>query len=578
LARALDRTSDPERWAIHRALAAIGPEEEVAAALAESAVLARARGGYTAETALLSRSAELSPVTRDRSRRLLGAAQAANYAGNAIHAHALLEAARQGELDEFDRARAQLLDGIISVPLGRGRSAPALLLAAAKSFAPLDPELSRRALLSSFNVLLAVFQSAEGTTGAELAKVALSALDGGGGEPALDSLLRGLASAFVCDYAEAASALRRALATLDQMSAEEITEWYYLGPFIANELWDPDAYRLVLESLENAARQQGAILALQPALLSLAAEAVREGRFSAARTRYAEVLDITEAVGGFTYIYSLLDVELVAWEGEEEAARAKIHKLIEIATALGSGAGILTAHYAMAILELGLSRYLEALTSAQALEAGGVSFWSHFVLPQVVEAAMRCSDMKTAAGALEQVEERALVVQTPSALGLMWRCRALVWDNDQTGSSFSDAIEWLEKSPWRTELARTHLLYGEWLRRKKRRTEARVELRKAHDMFESMGAKAFAQRARLELEATGERARTRRVESASDLTVRELQIARLAADGLTNGEIASQLFISPHTVEYHLRKVFQKLGVRSRFHLAKALSIGAGID
>jgi DNA-binding CsgD family transcriptional regulator len=305
---------------------------------------------------------------------------------------------------------------------------------------------------------------------------------------------------------------------------------------------------------------------------------VREGRFSAARTRYAEVLDITEAVGGFTYIYSLLDVELVAWEGEEEAARAKIHKLIEIATALGSGAGILTAHYAMAILELGLSRYLEALTSAQALEAGGVSFWSHFVLPQVVEAAMRCSDMKTAAGALEQVEERALVVQTPSALGLMWRCRALVWDNDQTGSSFSDAIEWLEKSPWRTELARTHLLYGEWLRRKKRRTEARVELRKAHDMFESMGAKAFAQRARLELEATGERARTRRVESASDLTVRELQIARLAADGLTNGEIASQLFISPHTVEYHLRKVFQKLGVRSRFHLAKALSIGAGID
>jgi len=186
---------------------------------------------------------------------------------------------------------------------------------------------------------------------------------------------------------------------------------------------------------------------------------------------------------------------------------------------------------------------------------------------------MRCADIETATGALEQIEERAGVVQTPSALGLMWRCRALVRDDDQTESSFSSSIECLGMSPWRSELARTHLLYGEWLRRKKRRMDARVELRKAYDMFDLMGARAFAERARVELAATGERARTRRVESASNLTVRELQITRLAADGLTNGEIASQLFISPHTVEYHLRKVFQKLGVRSRVQLAKALPV-----
>ena len=296
---------------MHRAIAALGPEEEVAAALEESAILARARGGFTAETALLSRSAQMSPGSRDRSRRLLGAAHAAHFAGNSVHAKALLEAARHGELDEFDRARAQLLDGMTSVPLGQGRRAPELLLEAAESLAPLDPELSRRALLTSFSALLSVLQCTEGTTGGEIGKVALNALEGGSGESTVDSLLGGLASAVVCD--------------------------------------------------------------------------------------------------------------------------------------------------------------------------------------------------------------------------------------------------------------------GEWLRRKKRRSDARVELRKAHDMFEPMGARAFAERARLELEATGERARTRHVESTSDLTVRELQIARLAADGLTSREIASQLFISPHTVEYHLSNVFQKLGIRSRIHLAKAI-------
>ncbi len=571
LATALDEGADPERWAMHRALAAIGPDEEVAAALEESAVLARARGGYTAETALLSRSAELSPAARDRSRRLLGAAYAANLAGSSARAQALLESARQGELDEFERARAQLLDGMIRGPMGQGWRAPALLLEAAKSLAPLSPELSRRALLASFNALMSVYQCAEGTTGDEIARVALTALERAGREPTVDSLLRGVASSFVCDSAEAAKALRRALATFEGMSAEEITEWYYVGPFIATELWDPDAYRFVAESLETAARQQGSLLALQRALLNSSAAEVREGRLSAARTRFTELVDITEAVGGFSSFFALLDVELLAWEGEEVAARTRINDLIESATTFGSGAGILSGYYAMAILELGLGRYPEALTSAQALEDGRQPFYSPFALPLIVEAAMRCAEVKTATEALEQIEERAQAVKTPHALGLMWRCRALVWDDDRTESSFNRAIECFGNSPWCTELARTHLLYGEWLRRKRRRADAREELRKAHDLFESFGAKAFAERAQAELAATGERARTRRVESASNLTVRELQIAQLAADGLTSREIASQLFISPHTVEYHLKKVFQKLGVRSRIQLVKVI-------
>jgi DNA-binding CsgD family transcriptional regulator len=571
LASALDRSIDPERWALHRALAAIGPDEEAAAALEESAVLARARGGYTAESELLSRAAELTPVSHDRSRRLLGAAYAANLSGDSPRAQQLLDEARKEKLDELDQARAQLLDGMVSVPIGRGSRAPALLLEAAKSFAPLNPELSRRALLASFSALLSASQCAEGTTGGEIGEVALAALSDVEEDSTIDSLLRGVASSFVSDYPEATSALRRSLATLRQMSAAEITEWFYLGPFMANVLWDPDSYRFVAELLETAARQQGAILVVQFALMASAAEDVREGRFSAARIRYAELLEITEAVGGPTSFFSLLDVELAAWEGEEEATRSKIHDLIQAATAFGSGTPILNGHYAMAILELGLGQYERALTAAQALEEARMPAWSPFALPLIVEAAMRCTDVEAAQDALIQITERAQAVQTPFALGLMWRCRALVKDDDQTESAFASAIECFEKSPWKTELARTHLLLGEWLRRKKRRTEARDQLRTAYDFFAAIGARAFAERTRFELEATGERARSRRIETTTDLTVRELQIARLAANGLTSREIASQLFISPNTVEYHLKKVFQKLGVRSRIQLAKAI-------
>jgi DNA-binding CsgD family transcriptional regulator len=572
LASAVGR-ADSERWTTHRALAALGPDDELAQALEESAVLARARGGYTAETVLLSRSAELSPGSRDRSRRFLAAAQAANLAGNPAQARALLETAGRMGLDESDRARAQLLDGLLSVSLGNGSRAPALLLEAAKSLSPLELQLSRRALLASLSALQAASHCAEGATGVQIGEMALASLEHGAGDPTIDSLLRGVASVYARDYQTAVTALRSALVTFQQMPAESIAEWRDIGPFITNALWDPDARKVVTALLDTAAREHGSILALQPTLLASAAERLREGRFSEARALHSELLEITKAVGGLTFFYALLDAELVAWEGEGDVARTKINQLIETATALGSGGSVLHGFYSMSILELGLCRYSEALTAARTLEDAGMPAWSSFWLPQVVEAGMRCAEIKIATEALEQIEEQAHIVQTPYALGMMWRCRALVWENDQGETSFNKALEHIGKSPWRTEVARTHLLFGEWLRREKRRADARVELRTAHEMFQTMGAGAFAERARLELEATGERARPRSVQSPTELTVRELQIARLAGDGLTSREIASQLFISPHTVEYHLTKVFQKLGVRSRRYLAKALPV-----
>jgi DNA-binding CsgD family transcriptional regulator len=578
LAAALDRATDRERWAMHTALGAVSPEEEVAAALEESATEARSRGGYTAETALLTRAADLSPAARDRSRRLLAAAHAAYLAGNAAHAFALLQTVRSGDLDDLDQARAQTLEGSVRVMLGEGWRTPALLLNAALSLAPLDAELSREVLLASLSAVLSVRQCAEGTTGREIGEAALKALGEGPEKSRVDSLLRGVASAFVCDYREAAPVLRRTLSTFEQMSPTEITEWNLVGTVLADELWDPDAYRVVVDRLETAARGQGAILALQPALLARGSEEVREGRFSVARGRYIELLEITEAVGGFTAFYALLDVELAAWEGHEEFARAKIAALIEGSTAAGTGSCILLGYMALAILELSLGRYPEALIAARALEEAREPSWSNFALPLIVEAAVRCGDTEAATKAMSQVVARAQAAQTPHALGLMWRCQALVSDHERTRAAFERAVDSFRRSPWRTELARTHLLYGEWLRRQKQRTEAREQLRTAYEMFESMGARAFAERARVELQATGEKARRRRVDAAADLTGRELQIARLAADRLTSREISSQLFISPHTVEYHLKKIFQKLGVSSRRDLAAALPTGARID
>lgn len=578
LASVLDEVNDRDRWSMHRALAAIGADEDIAAALEESAVQARGRGGHTAETSLLTRAADLTPGTRDRSRRLLAAAHAAYLAGNAAHAQALLQAARQGTLDEFDHARAQMLDGMVRLPLGEGSHSSALLLEAAQSLAPLNPEESRRVLLAAFSALLSAYHCADGTTGQQIGEVALSALEQVREDSVVDSLLRGVASAFVCDYPEAVRALRLALVTFERMSADEINEWYYVGTFVANELWDPDAYRSIVDQLETAARDRGAILALQPALLALAAKECREGRFSAARARYAECLEITEAVGGFTAFYGLLDVELDAWASHEDAARAKIDELLEAAAAFGTGACIQLGYLALATLELGLGRYQEALAAAQTLEAARAPSWTCFALPLIVEASMRCGDAQTAAKALEEVVERAQIVRTPYALGLMFRCQALVWDDERTSSAFDSAVDSFERSPWRTELARTHLLYGEWLRRMKRRNDARAQLRTAYEMLESMGASVYAERARVELAATGERTRKRSVDAAADLTVRELQIARLAANRLTSHEIASQLFISPHTVEHHLKRVFQKLGVSSRRDLAGALPLGAATD
>jgi len=571
LAAVMDVERDPDRRALHMALGAVGPDEELAAALEQSAAQARSRGGYIAESSFLVRAAELSPDVHRRATRLLTAAHAAFLAGNAGYAESLLHQARPHLVDPVEKAQAQRLDGDLRGALGEAQLGASLLIGAARAFEPLDRVLSHHALLESFLTFGSSLHLTEGTTGVEIAQTALESLGAQSTPPtAADILLLGVAMRYAGSYAGAVPAMREALLTYAAMSPEQITRWTQLGTALADDLWDEAMLRDIVDRLEGAARAQGSLSALRVALLALAQSDLRSGQFGKARERYSELHDVTVTMGGFVELYDLFDVELLGWQGDGQTP-VKAAQLREGGIAFHTEALVHWADLALSIFELGGGRYEAALAAAQSVVNADATGWACRALPTVVEAGVRCGDQDAATDALALLAERATASGTPWALGLLARCQALVADDSSAGELYQEALEELSKTPWLTEVAQTHLLYGEWLRRKKRRIEAREPIRRAYEMFDTMGALAFAERARVELLATGERSRSRRAETAHDLTPRELQIARLAAQRATSPEIASQLFISANTVDYHLRKVFQKLGISSRRELAGVL-------
>jgi DNA-binding CsgD family transcriptional regulator len=343
------------------------------------------------------------------------------------------------------------------------------------------------------------------------------------------------------------------------------------GPLIANELLDDEANRSVAVRLERAARSRGALLVLQHALLNTAAVDTRAGRFEQAKERYAEVLDVTALVGQWVDFYALLDVELLAWRGDP-ATLGKARDLEEQGRAAGSHATVYMALHARSVFELGRGHYQEALDAARPVVAEDAFGYSCRALPNLVEAAARCGDAAAGEAALAKLADRAGPGSPPSARGLHERSAALLADDDVAESHHCAAIDLLGSTQLRTDLARAHLLYGEWLRRVNRRLDAREQLRTSYEQFAGMGAEAFAERARVELAATGEHARRRTSATTNDLTPQEAQIARLAAERMTSREIGAQLFISAKTVEYHLGKVFRKLSVSTRRDLPDALA------
>jgi len=572
LATATDTQLDPDRRAWHLAAAARGPDEAVASELERSAGRAQARGGLAAAATILARSVALTRDVGRQTDRALAAAQASLYAGSFDEALALLPAAEADALDEFQHARAELVRGQIAFASGAGSDAPPLLLAAARRLEPLDVSLARETYLDAWGA--ALFAGPLATVGglAEVSRAAGSAPALAGPPRPADLLLDGLATLAAGGRAAATPILRRAVAAFrgDGASAEDNFRWGWLTTVPCNVLWDDDGWHALNARQLRLARDAGALARLPIDLTASAVLAAWWGEFGRASELIAEIEAVTEATETRIAPYGAL--LLIALRGREAEATALIDATVRDAAAGGQGIGVQYAEWVAAILFNGLGRYEQALLAARrASDETPELFLSAWALPELIEASSRSGAPDVGAPALERLTEATAAAGTDWALGVEARSRALLREGEAAETAYREAIELLARTRLRPELARSHLLFGEWLRRENRRADARERLRAAHDMFGEIGMEAFAERARHELLATGERVRKRRDDTRDELTPQEAHIARLARDGCTNPEIGAQLYISARTVEWHLRKVFTKLGVSSRKGLHDAL-------
>jgi DNA-binding CsgD family transcriptional regulator len=573
LCEATDAHQDPDRRAWHRARATFGPDEDVAAELERSADRARARAGLTAAAAFLTRATQLTPLPPTRTRRALAAALANVQAGAFDTAHTLLTIARDKPADERQRAQIDLVSAQLAFASSRGSDATPLLLAAARRLESLDVELARQTYLDAFSAAQFAARLNNGASITEVAQAVRSAPR----RPA-DELTAGdlVLDAFVAvseDYPAAVPLGRTALARLrdDASVPRERLRWLWQGCVLALELWDDEsAYALSRRHLRTA-REMGALSELPLALGSHTPILVFSGELAEAAALAEEARSVLDAAGISETPYGAL--VLAAWRGEEQAARELTEVAMREASSRGEGVGVAICEYARAVLCNGLGQYGEALAAASGACADPTEMVAHnWGMIELIESAARTGRTDLAEDTLHRLARKSQACRTDWALGIEARSRALLSEPDLAEREFRKAIDHLSRARVRAELARAHLLYGEWLRRANRRVDSRTELTRALDMFTDMGIGGFAERTHRELLATGATARARTVAAAVQLTEQEALIARLARDGLSNPEISAQLFISTRTVEWHLRKIFTKLGIRSRQQLRLAVA------
>jgi len=574
LAEVTDPQVDPDRRAWHRAQAAAGPDEEVAAELERCAGRAQARGGLAAATAFLDRAVRLTADPAHLVERTLAAAQASVQAGAFDQALGLLVMTEARPLDELASARLDLLRAQIAFASGLDSDATPLLLKAARRLEPLNPGLARETYLNAWGAALLAGRLAAGDM-AEICRAA-RALPRSQQPGPVELLLDGLALLITDGLPAAAPTLRQAVSAFASVgvSADDGLRWGWMAVVAANILWDDDGWRAILARQVQLARNAGALEHLPLYLEAAAIIAAWSGDFGAAASLIAEVNAVREAIGSRIAPYAAL--LLGSLRGSQAEAIPLIEATINEAEAGGQGLAVTSARWAAAMLYNGLGRYDEASEAArQAAENPSglqVSMWA---LIELIEAAARSGNMPMASDALERLAETTQVSGTGFGLGIEARSRALMAEDGPADGLYLEAIDRLGRTQLRPELARAHLVYGEWLRRQGRRSQAREQLRTAHGMLDTMGMEGFAERARRELLATGETARKRTVqatvEASQALTAQEAQVARLARDGLSNPEIGARLFISSRTVQYHLGKVFTKLGISSRGQLNRVL-------
>jgi DNA-binding CsgD family transcriptional regulator len=565
LAETTDPELDPDRRAWHWAQATPGLNEDVAAELERSAGRAQARGGLAAAAAFLQRAVTLTSDQARRAERALAAAEASVRAGSFDAALALVAAAEGGALDEFQRARADLARGHVALALG-GSDAASLLFSAASRLEPFDLDLARETYLIAWGAAVMAGDLEGGRIAGEISRAARTLPRPGHPRP-LDLLLDGLALLTLDGRAAATATLQQAATTLVEMPVDDVLRWGWMATAASDAVWDDECLLAITARQVKLVRDAGALAQLPIHLAALALARASIGDLSGAAALIAEIDSVVTATGSRSVPGAAL--RLGALEGREAESAALIATVIDRDPA---GTMAIYAHWAAAVLYNGLARYQDAVASARQATSSTVEVFATMrALPELVEAAARAGDAELARGALERLTEITQPCGTNVPLGIEARSRALLSDGAAAEQRYLEAIDRFGRTRLRPELARTHLLYGEWLRREGRRVDARKRLRTAHDMFVAIGMEAFAERAGRELAATGETARKRTADTDHELTAQEALIARLARDGLSNPEIGARLFISARTVKYHLGKVFTKLDISSRTQLERAL-------
>jgi DNA-binding CsgD family transcriptional regulator/tetratricopeptide (TPR) repeat protein len=572
LAEATDAQVDPDRRAWHLAKATDGPDEDVAAKLERAAARAQARGGVAAAAAFLERAAAMTPEPSPRAQRALAAAQAKYEAGALEDALALLATAETGPADDLRRARVRLLRAQIAFASRRGSDASPLLLEAARELEPIDLSLARATYLEAFSAALFAGRLARGRGVVDVAE----AVRAGPPPPQVprppDLLLHGLAVRFTEGYPAGAPILKQALSAFRDnavLRADDV-RWLWFACWAAADLWDDETWDLLSARQLDLVRGTGALSAIPFVLTARSAVHLVSGDVHAAAPQVDEIRAVSEATGIAAPPYGPL--WLAALRGRDAEVSQLLESAVSEAGARGEGYALADAELVRAVLYNGLGRY-----EAAVLVFGPSGERSYDVntppraVAEVIEAAVRCERYELATRLLHRLADMARASGTDWVLGIEARSRALLSEGASAEDLYREAIERLARTLLRLELARAHLLYGEWLRRERRRLDARRQLGSALEMFTSMGTEAFAGRAERELLGSGEQPRKRNAPTQGELTPQEAQIARLARDGLSNAEIGAQLFVSQHTVAYHLRKVFSKLDITSRSQLRRAL-------
>lgn len=572
LAEATDPAKDPDRRAWHRAQAADGPDEEIAAELERCADRAQRRGGMTAAAAFLEQAAGLTPDPQRRASRALSAARVKLEAGSASESLRLLTQAEAGPLDELQHAEVDLFRARIAFMTNRGSDAPSLLVKAATRLQQLDVRLACDTYLEALDAARFAAHLATGAGVHEVAEAARTVAPLTGPRRASDLLLDGLAVRYTDGYAAALPRLRRAVAAFQSpdLPTDEGLRWLWLASTTCpDQLWDDQGWEMLANRHLQLVRDTGALAMLPLALTSSIVMHISFGELAAAGALLEEQNAVVQATEIPLAWYGPLF--LAAWQGRAAEAFELIETALEENARRGEGDGVIACGWGKALLCNSLGRSEEALSAAREATAAhveiGTPYWSSLV--ELVTAAVRVRHPELAADAFERLSRATSANGSEWALGLESRCRALLSTDDAAENFYREAIARLANTRIRGELARTHLYYGEWLRRENRSVDAREQLRSAHQLFTAMGAEIFAERAAGELAAAGETVQMRSVEGPGDLTPQEAHIARLASEGLSNVEIAARLFISPRTVEWHLSKVFAKLGVASRRQLRR---------